>query len=131
MSLWGQMKQTMGHAWDGNAAAVGDTAGILMSVAGQVPEIGGLLPDFEETSGAVNDFLGIDSKEEVDGNLGNHIGTVLGGAAGFLGGPGGMAVGAGIGSAAGGWLAEMLGDDSNKTTLQRERRVPHVDLVPE
>jgi len=114
MSIWGDMGQLAGSAWDGKASMWGDLAAVGMDLGGMIAPKG-LLPDGKEARDWTNELIGADPKEQKEGNMGNHIGAILGGAAGFIGGPGAMAIGAALGSAAGGWISDMFGGDDEQS----------------
>lgn len=115
MSIWGDVGQTMSDCWDGNPRAIGEIAGVGMDAIGMVTDAA---PDAGEASHAVNSMLGIDEKAETTGNTGNHVGTVVGGLLGSILGPMGMVEGAELGSAAGGWLAGLVGGDEPAAKAQ-------------
>ena len=120
----------MTDAWNGSDNMWGDLAATPIDVLGQIPAVGGLfkaaLGDGKSAAGFVNTMTGADKEKpgEATGNVGNKIGTLLGGALGLVGGPGGAALGGALGSTAGGWLAGMLGADD--VEAQRARKDPEL-----
>jgi hypothetical protein len=117
MAILGDIINTATDAWNGSNKVWGDVAATAVDTAEMIPEVGGIIKgavgDGKEVGGYVNQLTGADEEGPTQGNVGNHVGTVLGGAAGlalspFLG-PMGVAEGAALGSTAGGWLADTLG----------------------
>jgi hypothetical protein len=113
-SMWNQVRDHAVNCWTGNPDMDGSTAGVLAEGASHVPGVGALVPSGEEASSWTNRQMGHGPHRETQGNIGNHVGTVVGGLAGAAsglivpGGLGGAAVGMNLGSRAGGWLANQF-----------------------
>lgn len=124
MSFIGDLGKFASSAWDGNEGMWGDaaaaTAGMLGAGLGAIPGVGSalkmLVPDAKEARDWTNEALGANPNDKSEGNMGNHIGSVLGGLAGTIFGPMGMVGGAALGSAAGGWISDLFGGDEKTAT---------------
>lgn len=101
-------RQLLSSCWDGKARMAGDLAAVGVDSLAALPLVGGLAPDTEDARTWTNNLIGADPDEEASNDLNYPLGTILGGAAGMIGGPAGALVGATLGSAALGWFSETL-----------------------
>ena len=106
MEILSSAGSTVSDCWNGSNKMFGNYAGTVAETLA----MGGInIGDGKSVAAKVNAMTGADKEKEGSGNLGNKIGTVLGGLAGLALGPTGVAGGAMLGSTAGGWIANMLG----------------------